>query len=51
MVEFIKQLATKKLAPSQSNAANSGNVTVICRFRPFNEKEIKMGAKPVVDFD
>ena len=29
---------------------NSGNVTVVCRFRPFNQKEIAMGTEPVVEF-
>lgn len=26
-----------------SKQANEGNVMVVCRFRPFNEKEIQMG--------
>jgi hypothetical protein len=29
---------------------SSGNVTVVCRFRPFNQKEIAMGTEKVVDF-
>ena len=39
--------------PPQPNtpSANSGNVTVVCRFRPFNEKELEMGSKPIVSFD
>ena len=31
--------------------ASSGNVTVVCRFRPFNQKEIAMGAKAIVSFN
>lgn len=27
--------------------AVEGNVMVVCRFRPFNEKELAMGAKSV----
>jgi kinesin family member 5 len=29
----------------------SGNVNVVCRFRPFNQKEIAMGTNPSVDFN
>jgi hypothetical protein len=28
----------------------SGNVTVVCRFRPFNAKEIEMGTNPSIEF-
>ena len=33
-----------------SKGSGGGNVTVVCRFRPFNAKEIEMGTEPVVNF-
>ena len=61
MVDYIgKGRAASKTVPANQNppppqpnagAANSGNVTVVCRFRPFNEKELEMGSKPIVSFD
>jgi hypothetical protein len=33
-----------------SKSPESGNVTVVCRFRPFNQTELAMGAKCVVQF-
>ena len=35
---------------AQAPPKNSGNVTVVCRFRPFNQKEKDMGTEAVVDF-
>ena len=30
---------------------NSGNVTVVCRFRPFNNREKEMGVSQAVEFN
>ena len=60
MVEYINKgkSPSKSTAPNQNpvplqkgESASSGNVTVVCRFRPFNESELEMGAKPIVNFN
>ena len=36
--------------PSLEDTESKGNVTVVCRFRPLNQKEKDMNEKPCVDF-
>jgi len=35
----------------ESKAGDKGNIRVVCRFRPLNEKEIKMGSSMCISFD
>jgi kinesin family protein 5 len=35
----------------ENKANDKGNIRVVCRFRPLNEKEIKMGASMCIAFD
>jgi kinesin family protein 5 len=37
-------------SPAKNKPSASGNVTVVCRFRPFNEKEKAMGTKTGAEF-
>ncbi len=42
--------SSKSNSPTRSAVATSGNVLVVCRFRPLNAKEKEMGTKPCCDF-
>jgi hypothetical protein len=35
---------------SKQTSGSEGNVMVVCRFRPFNQSEISMGAKTCAEF-
>jgi hypothetical protein len=36
---------------SSKTSVSEGNVMVVCRFRPFNEKETSMGTKTCAEID
>jgi kinesin family protein 5 len=41
----------RDLDSEESKGGDKGNIRVVCRFRPLNEKEIKMGSAMCIAFD
>jgi kinesin family protein 5 len=51
MLSALRPEARRDHDQEESKTPDKGNIRVVCRFRPLNEKEVKMGTAMCISFD